>query len=64
MGYIPNLSAQKGVADKRLTRDKMQDEHTCLAAIFKGKIVQIHHEMKSVIRGSPGIFCHFKYRTF
>jgi len=35
MGYIPNLSAQKGVADKRLTRDKLQDEHTCLAAIFK-----------------------------
>ena len=34
-GYIPNLSAQKGIADKRLTRDKLQDEHTCLAAIFK-----------------------------
>ncbi len=26
---------QKGVADKRLTRDKLQDEHTCLAAILK-----------------------------
>ena len=24
-GYIPNLSAQKGVADKRLTKDKLQD---------------------------------------
>ena len=35
LGYIPNLSAQKGVADKRLTKDKLQDEHTCLAAIFK-----------------------------
>ena len=34
-GYIPNLSAQKGVADKRLTKDKLQDEHSCLSVLFK-----------------------------
>ena len=34
-GYIPNLFAQKGVANKRLTKDKLKDEHTCLGAIFK-----------------------------
>ena len=32
---IPNLSAQKGVADKRLTKDKLQDEHSCLSVLFK-----------------------------
>jgi hypothetical protein len=30
-----NLSAQKGVADKRLTKDKLQDEHSCLSVLFK-----------------------------
>jgi hypothetical protein len=36
MGYIPNLSYGKGVADKTLARDKTQDEHVCLpTAVFK-----------------------------
>jgi hypothetical protein len=34
IGYIPNLSYGKGVADKRQTKDKIQDEHTCLSCIF------------------------------
>ena len=34
IGYIPNLSYGKGIADKQQTRDKIQDEHTCLSCIF------------------------------
>jgi hypothetical protein len=30
IGYIPNLSHGKGVADRQVTRDKIQDEHTCI----------------------------------
>ena len=42
MGYIPNLSAGKGTANTSLTRDKIQDEHTCLSCIFQSlrKITQ------------------------
>ncbi len=35
IGYIPNLSFGKGVADKTPTRDKIQDEHLCLSTVFK-----------------------------
>jgi hypothetical protein len=35
LGYIPNLLYGKGVADRRLTKDKIQDEHTCLLCIFQ-----------------------------
>lgn len=42
MGYIPNLSAGKGTANKSLTRNKIQDEHCCLSRIFQSlrKITQ------------------------
>ena len=42
MGYIPNLSAGKGTANRSLTRDKIQDEHSCLSCIFQSlrKITQ------------------------
>jgi hypothetical protein len=35
IGYVSNLSYGKGVADKTPTRDKIQDEHVCLSAVFK-----------------------------
>jgi hypothetical protein len=35
MSYIPNLSYGKGVADRQLTKDKVQDEHTFLLCIFQ-----------------------------
>jgi hypothetical protein len=35
MGYIPNLTYGKGVSDRRLTKAKIQDEHTCLLCIFQ-----------------------------
>ncbi len=35
IGYIPNLSYGKGVADKTPTKDKIQDEHMCLSTVFK-----------------------------
>ncbi len=35
IGYIPNLLYRKGVADRQLTKDKIQDEHTCLLHIFQ-----------------------------
>jgi hypothetical protein len=34
LGYIPSLSHAKGVADRRLTKDKIQDEHTCISCIL------------------------------
>jgi hypothetical protein len=34
IGYIPNLSYGKGIANKRQTKDKIQDEHTCLSCVF------------------------------
>ncbi len=33
--YIPNLSYAKGVADRRLTKDKIQDKHTCISCILQ-----------------------------
>jgi hypothetical protein len=35
IGYIPNITYGKDVADKTLTRDKIQDEHVCLSYAFK-----------------------------
>ncbi len=34
LDYIPNLSHAKGAADRQLTKDKIQDEHTCISCIF------------------------------
>jgi hypothetical protein len=36
IGYIPNLSHGKGVADKQVTEeDKLQDKHTCISCILQ-----------------------------
>jgi hypothetical protein len=35
VGYIPNLSYGKGVADRRKISDKFQYEHTCISCIFE-----------------------------
>jgi hypothetical protein len=35
IGYIPKLSHGKGVADRRVTRDKIQDERTCISCILQ-----------------------------
>jgi len=35
IGYIPNLSHGKGVADRQVTRDKIQDKHTCILCILQ-----------------------------
>ena len=35
IGYIPNLSYAKGVADRRLTKDKIQDKHTCISCTLQ-----------------------------
>jgi hypothetical protein len=35
IGYIPNLSHGKGVADRQVTRDKIQDKHTCISCILQ-----------------------------
>ena len=42
MGYVPNLCYGKGTANRSLTRDKIQDEHSCLSCIFESlrKITQ------------------------
>jgi hypothetical protein len=29
--YVPNLSYGKGTANQTLTKDKIQDEHTCIS---------------------------------
>ena len=34
MGYLPNLIYGEGTSDKTLAKDKIQDEHRCLAFIF------------------------------
>ncbi len=35
IGYIPNLSYGKGVADRRKNSDELQDEHTCISCIYE-----------------------------
>jgi hypothetical protein len=35
IGYIPNSSHEKGVADRQVTRDKIQDKHTCISCILQ-----------------------------
>ncbi len=35
ISYIPNLSFAKGVADRRVTKDKIQDKHTCISCILQ-----------------------------
>ena len=41
LAYIPNLSYGKNKADKRDTKDKIQDEHRCLSVAFES-IKDIH----------------------
>jgi hypothetical protein len=41
LGYIPNLGYGKNKADKTETRDKIQDEHTCLSVVFES-VREIH----------------------
>ena len=41
LGYIPNLSYGKNKADKRETKDKIQDEHRCLSAALDS-VKEIH----------------------
>ena len=52
LGYIPNLSYGKNKADKTKTASKIQDEHTCLSAVFKS-IRDIHNNggFKTVVMG-------------
>ena len=33
--YVPNLSYGKGTANQTPTKDKIQDEHTCISFAFK-----------------------------
>jgi hypothetical protein len=43
----------------------LQRQHKKVNSLLKiGKIVQIPHFIKFVIRGSPGIFAYFKCRPF
>ena len=43
LGYIPNLGYGKNKADKTETRDKIQDEHTCLSVVFES-VREIHRK--------------------
>ncbi len=43
LGHIPNLGYGKNKADKTETRDKIQDEHTCLSVVFKS-VREIHRK--------------------
>jgi hypothetical protein len=43
LGYIPNLGYSKNKADKTETRDKIQDEHTCLSVVFES-VREIHRK--------------------
>jgi hypothetical protein len=35
IGYIPNLGYGRGTSNKTLTRDKIQDEHSCISLAFQ-----------------------------
>ncbi len=35
IGYIPNLGYGRGTSNKTQTRDKIQDEHTCISFVFQ-----------------------------
>ncbi len=35
IGYIPNLGYQRGTSNKTHTRDKIQDEHSCISFAFQ-----------------------------
>jgi hypothetical protein len=43
LAYIPNLSYGKNKADKRKTKDKIQDEHLCLSAALDS-VKEIHRK--------------------
>jgi len=43
LAYIPNLSYGKNKADKRETKDKIQDEHRCLSAALDS-VKEIHRK--------------------
>jgi hypothetical protein len=34
IGYIPNLGYRRGTSNKTHTRDKIQDEHSCISFAF------------------------------
>jgi hypothetical protein len=44
LSYIPNLGYGKNKADKTETRNKIQDEHTCLSVIFES-VREIHRRV-------------------
>jgi hypothetical protein len=35
IGYIPNLGYRRGTSNKTHTRDKIQDEHSCISFVFQ-----------------------------
>ena len=43
LAYVPNLSLGKNKADKRETKDKIQDEHRCLSAALES-VKEIHRK--------------------
>jgi hypothetical protein len=43
LGNIPNLGYGKNKADKTETRDKIQDEYTCMSVVFES-VREIHRK--------------------
>jgi hypothetical protein len=43
LGYIPNYGHGKNTSDKTQTRDKIQDEHSCILFVFQS-LMKIHKE--------------------
>jgi hypothetical protein len=41
LGYTPNLSYGKNKADRTMTLEKIQDEHTCLSIVYRS-LREIH----------------------
>ena len=63
IGYIPNLSYGKGIANKTQTRDKIQDEHRCLSFAFKSlRTISEENGFRQVVLGKDvhvQVFIHF-----
>ena len=52
LGYVPNLSAGKGEANRMSATNKIQNEHNCLAFILKSVIdINKHGGIRTTVMG-------------
>jgi hypothetical protein len=51
IGYIPNLGCGRGTSNKTHTRDKIQDEHSCISFAFQSQKINKENGFQCVVLG-------------